>query len=263
MLSGFFDESERTDANEPITIAGYIFKPTGYRHFCRKWGRMLECGPTATPHFHMTDLYNHAYAYEGWSVDQRVEVLRQAVDGIRKHAYCGICVMVSQAEFERVAPPHWRIQYGSIYSAMCQLALRTTAFLMDRRGNDDLIAYSFESGHRFWDEASSLLAGFAYHPERERLYRYHSHSAVTKRDAYGLQAADMLAWTVARLVAGVPKNHSMAAFAPVLHHLMDQRGDRYQATFLEGDRLRRFFDGAGDGPVYLVPSAKARKMRLR
>src|SRR5437867_7102878 len=96
-LAAFFDESVRDrEAIEPICVAGYVFKPTGYKHFVRKWARMLKsAGPKPTTHFHMTHLYARTYEYEGWSPEERAEVLRQAVDAVRKHAYCGVCVMFS------------------------------------------------------------------------------------------------------------------------------------------------------------------------
>src|SRR5262245_56132231 len=116
-LAAFFDESIRNDsAPEPISVAGYVFKPSGYKHFVRKWHRMLEsAGPKPTTHFHMTKLYARSEEYEGWSAEERAEVLRQAVDAIRKHTYGGISVMFSQTEFEQYAPPEWRIVYGSMY----------------------------------------------------------------------------------------------------------------------------------------------------
>jgi hypothetical protein len=265
LLSGFFDESERQDGSEPITLGGYIFKPSGYKHFCRKWRRMLEtAGPKPTSHFHMTNLYARTYEYAGWSVDERAEVLRQAVDALQKHAYFGVCVLISQSEFEQLAPPHWRIQFGSIYSAVCQLALNATGFWMDNRGRHESIAYAFESGHRFWDEANGLLTGIGKHPTLQVKCRYHSHTAIPKERAYGLQAADLLAWTFARLRVGAPRNQTMTAFAPIIMDLVEGRSDRYQLLYLKGDTLQRFFDEQNAaGPMFLADTKKARKFRLR
>ena len=104
-LGGYFDESERKDGSEPISVAGYVFKPKSYEHFSRKRARMLaSAGPAPTPYFHMTELYarDSDGIYAGWSVEQRAEVLRQAVDAVRKHTYCGVSVLLSQSEFEAV-----------------------------------------------------------------------------------------------------------------------------------------------------------------
>ena len=61
-LDGYFDESERNrQGTEPISIAGYVFKPSGYWTFCRAWKRLLKSGPAPTTHFHMTNLYARSY----------------------------------------------------------------------------------------------------------------------------------------------------------------------------------------------------------
>ena len=265
VLGGFFDESERSEKTEPISLAGYIFKPSGYKHFCRKWARMLKsAGPTPTTHFHMTHLYTRSYEYAGWSAEQRAEMLRQAVDAVRKHTYCGISVQFSQSEFEQTAPPLWRFERGTIYSGACQMVMRATAFWMDQHHCQDPIAYAFESGHRFWSEANDVLTGIGKHPELKSLYRYHSHTAIDKENSYGLQAADMLAWTMTRMEIGVPHNHTMGAFAPIFMDLVKGQSGKYHLFHPTGDYLKRFFDEQMSMPPPIVVTlSKARKPRLR
>ena len=263
-LKGYFDESERLQGSEPLSLAGYIFKPKGYGHFVQKWGRMLRCGPRPTTHFHMTTLYARTEQYKGWSVEERAEVLRQAVDAVRKHTYCGISVLFSQSEFERMAPSDWTAYFGSIYTAACQMVLRTTAYWMDIRGKPEQIAYVFESGHKFWDEANAMLTGVASDPKFKRLYRHVSHTAIDKKDAYGLQAADMLAWIMTRLEVGTPDNHTMRAFAPIIKGLVRGQSERYQLFHPKGDLLRRFFEEQAQGvDNVIVGLAAPKRMRLR
>lgn len=156
-LGGYFDESERTDASEPFSLAGYVFKPAAYRRFSRAWKRMLKAGPEPTTHFHMTRLWAGEKPYRGWTVDERVAVFRLAVDAVRENAFCGISVVFSQSDFERLAPPLWRFEFSSIYGTACQMLLRATAIWMDAHKSFIPIAYAFESGHRFWDEADGIL----------------------------------------------------------------------------------------------------------
>ena len=264
ILSAYFDESERFEPSEPFAVAGYVFKPAGYKHFVRKWARMLASGPTETPFFHMTELYAGRGLYQGWSVEQRAAILARAVDAVRKHTYCGISILLSQSEFEKLAPPQWRFEYGSIYAGACQLALRTTAYWMDQHRCSDPIAYVFENGHAFWDEADSILSETGKHPQLGSLYHYNSHRAINKRDAYGLQAADMLAWTMARFTVGVPVNHTMAAFAPLFQRLASGQSGKYQLFHPTGDLLRRFFqEQLSRNDHVVVDLKKAKRMRLR
>jgi hypothetical protein len=266
VLAGFFDESERSEKSEPMSVAGYIFKPKGYHHFVRKWERMLKSGPTPTTHFHMTHLYARTYEYEGWSVEQRADVLRQAIDAVRKHAFCGISVLFSQSEFERLRPPLWEFKFGSIYTAACQMVLRMTAYAMDRHLSYEPIAYAFESGHRFWDEANAILTGTGKDPQLKRVYRYHSHTAIDKEQAYGLQAADMLAWIMTRLTVGAPSNHTMRTFVPLLNWMVRDQSQRtkYYLFHSTGEHLRQFFNEQMSRQDHIVVSLeKAKRGRLR
>jgi hypothetical protein len=89
-LDGYFDESERHgQANgEPMSVAGYIFKPTAYTRFCREWRRMLAAGPSRTTHFHMTHLYARSYEYEGWTAEDRAKVLALGLNFMPNGAQC-------------------------------------------------------------------------------------------------------------------------------------------------------------------------------
>ena len=216
-LGAYFDESIRdTQGTEPISVAGYVFKPGAYRAFKRAWKRVLLAGPTPTTHFHMTNLYARDYEYKGWSAEDRAEVLRKAIGAVNRHSLCGISVMFSQSEFEQLAPKFWKDVFGSMYSAACQMSLRTTAFWMDKNKHFTPINYIFESGHKFWKEADKVLGATGKNPELKRLYRYHVHASLEKRSSYGLQAADMLAWIMTKATVGFPSNHTMTAFKPVI-----------------------------------------------
>lgn len=242
VLGANFDESIRDkQGTEPISVAGYVFKPAGYKHFSRAWSRMLKSGPSPTTHFHMTTLYARDGEYDGWSVEDRADILRQAVTAVQKHSFCGISVMFSQSDFERLAPHSWKDDFGSMYSAACQMALRTTAYWMDQHNCHLPIAYFFESGHKFWDQANALLSETANQPELKSLYRYKLHTAIGKLDSHALQAADMLAWIMTRLNVGVPNNHTMNAFAPIIIDMVKGRSDRYQLFHPIADGLKQFF----------------------
>jgi hypothetical protein len=262
-LAGYFDESERQEGSEPISIAGYVFRPKGYKHFNRKWARMLEAGPRPTTHFHMTNLYAADYEYKGWSVEERAEVLRQAVDAVRKHTYFGVSVLFSQKEFEAMAPRDWVVNFGSIYSAACQVLLRATGYWMDEKSDPDRIAYVFESGHQFWSEANAILTGITADQDTRQHYRYISHTAIPKERAYGLQAADMLSWIMTRLEIGFPNNHTMRAFAPILMRLAEGQSSRYQLFHPKGDLLRRFFEEQINAEHVILSLGRPKKLRLR
>lgn len=265
-LDGYFDESERTEGSEPISVAGYVFKSTAYKGFCRAWKRMLKAGPTPTTHFHMTHLYARSYEYDGWSVEERAEVLKLAVDAVREHMFCGVSVMFSQSDFERLAPPLYRFEFGSMYATACQMVLAATANWMDEYRCFLPIAYAFESGHRFWDEADGIMKGIGQISDLKKKYRYRTHFSLDKTEAYGLQAADMVAWIFPRLNVGFKFNHTMQAFAPLIQGLVAGQSHRYQLLHPNENGLVRYFNDQiqrRDEERYLVSLEKARKLRLR
>ena len=267
VLGAYFDESVRNrQGREPISVAGYVFKPAAYVGFSKAWKRVLENGgPSPTTHFHMTNLYARDYEYKGWSADDRAGYLKLAIEAVNRYMLCGVSVMFGQDEFEKAAPKDWALAYGSIYSGACQLALRVTTHWMDKNKIYIPTAYAFESGHHFWNEANAILSATGKNLELAKAYRYHSHSAMSKEQSYGLQAADMLAWIITRMDVGVPKNHTMKAFAPIIMTLAAGRSKQYQLFHPEGDLLQRFFAEQVQNFDQSVVATykKPRKMSLR
>jgi hypothetical protein len=140
-----------------------------------------------------------------------------------------------------MAPEPWINTYGSIYSAACQMALRTTSYWMDKNKYQRPIAYFFERGHKFWKETDEILAATGLNAELKQLYRYHSHTSLEKESSCGLQAADMLSWIASGAMIGFKKNHTMKAFEPVIIGLTKDQSHRYQMFYPTGDKLKRFF----------------------
>ena len=149
ILTGYFDESERQEAAEPICVGGYLFKQTGYKQFHRYWRReVLRFHGHSFPHFHMTDLCAGRQEYDGLSIPDRQEILSSAVAGITRFAYGGIAIYFDRAEFEAVAPAEWPKYRGSIYSTACHMCLQATASWLRKWGSGSKVLYVFERGTR-------------------------------------------------------------------------------------------------------------------
>jgi hypothetical protein len=243
VLGAYFDESIRDgQGSEPISVAGFVFKPNAYRSFKRAWKRMLVAGPTPTTCFHMTNLYARDYEYRGWSVEDRAHILQKALGAVERHAFFGIGVMFSQSEFEKLAPVNWKDEFGSIYSVACQMILGVTAVWMDHNKCFTLIAYFFEDGHKFWQEADDMLHAIGQDPEERKRCRYNSHTSLNKRSSYGLQAADLSAWMDTRAKVGFPDNHTMRAFSPIILKFGANQPGRFKVLHLTGHSLKGFID---------------------
>jgi hypothetical protein len=237
VLSGYFDESERQAGDEPICVAGYVFRPGAYRRFAKRWSRFLHS--SGLSHLHMTDLYAGKGDYLDFTVARRAGLLGRAVELINAEQMCGVAVAFKQAEFERMAPPWFAGLQGSIYSAACQACMLQAAYWLREHGCSQRVAYVFETGHKFQHEANAIMRKIATGPDVADRFGYQSHSFVDKQTAAGLQAADILAWTLSRTVVGFPRNRTMDAFKPYILALANDDA-RYQANFFFGRKLERY-----------------------
>lgn len=247
-LKGFFDESERTEGQEPLVVAGAVFYPGRYRRFAREWRRMLRTAPGGPfTHLHMTNLYAGKREYDGLG-DRRGEILGAAVDLINDHTTLAVSVVIDQAEFERLAPAWYAELHGSIYTTACQMGMRATSFHLSEFGISRPVDYEFERGHRFASEAEAVLREIRNLPvENEEGYHYGSHAFTDKKSEPGLQAADLLAWTIARAHVHFPTNRTVQLFRP---HLLRLGRDlnRFKVQLMTGDKLSRFMEEQVERP---------------
>ena len=162
VLGGYFDESEREEALDPICVGGYLFTAGGYQRFRKRWRHALKLGSHKFPYFHMTDLYAGRGIYDGVSIPDRQLLLSHAVEAITNHAYGGVAVHFDKDEFEGIAPIGWEQVYGSIYSLACQMAMQATSVWLKRDKRCHLrVLYVFERGHKFQHESDAMLRAIA------------------------------------------------------------------------------------------------------
>src|SRR5262249_23560352 len=125
-MGAYFDESARDEETDPLAVAGFVFKPTAYKQFCRKWKAVLcKAGLRA---MHMTDLVQGVNDFKGRTIPERQAILRSAVSAITDHAFGAHGVLADQVELERVCGPEWPARFGSSYTLLCQRAAQNTAF---------------------------------------------------------------------------------------------------------------------------------------
>ena len=242
VLAGYFDESEREEGGEPICVGGYIFKPSGYEKFRKRWTRHVLRRDKFT-HFHTTDLCAGRQEYEGLSIAERVAILDEAVDAIQSHAYCGVAIMFDRKEFERTAPEHCERAYGSIYSVACQLCAQAAANMTEIHRRCHLpILYVFERGHKYESHVDAVLKAVGQHEEHRQKLRYRNHLFEDKKAECGLQAADLLVWTATKLRVGGGYRPSIAPWAPSLVKLGTSEGvGSTHILNVTGPTLQRFF----------------------
>lgn len=264
-VAAYFDESERDDGRAPICLAGYVFKPTAYKKFEVAWRRaLLTSEGRRLRHFHMTDLYAGKGEYAGLGIPERVRLLDEAVDAINAHAFLGVAVHFDRDEFEEMAPPWWPYAFGSIYAAAGQMCLQVTAYRLKQQQCHMPVFYVFEGGHKWRAQLDAFLTAFGQDKEARRRLRYDRHMFGEKDREAGLQAADLLAWTITKLETGGAHHRSTAPFAPALLRLGSLDADRSHLNQFTGPLLKRLMDDMIAGlPQALTVPRGPRKVAFR
>jgi hypothetical protein len=242
LVTGYFDESERDDAGSPICVAGFLFKPSGYKAFRRYWAsNVLRYRGRRVEPFHMTDLCSGKGVYRDLSISARVEILNHAVHAISKNALGATGMFFKRDEFIAKAPAGWPLLFGSIYTVACHLCVQTTAFWLSEWDIHGDALYVFERGHKFQAEANAFLNGIAGDPETRREFRYRQHIFEDKTE-YGLQAADLFSWTMTKAhVADGNPPRAMKPFIDPILRFSDASHGRYRLTRFTGKHLDEFF----------------------
>jgi hypothetical protein len=270
VIGGYFDESVRDDGTAPIVVGGFLFKPTQYKRFRERWHREVLRLPDRRrlKHFHMTDLCAGKGVYRGLAIDERSGVLRRAVNVICACAYGGLGVKFQQVEYEALAPPEWATYRGSIYAQACGLCVQIASYqLKEWRCPSMEVLYVFERGHKFQSEANDILMAYARHEATRKQLQYRNHLFEEKEKEFGLQAADLFAWSMTK-AASIDGGEIPRAFRPFVAdvvRLSSVMKDRLRLTILTGDMLRRYLMEQADLARGLIPVhfREGRKASLR
>jgi hypothetical protein len=203
----------------------------------------------------MTDLCAGKKEYDNLSIPRRLEILNGAVNAIAKHAYAGIAIHFNRDEFMSVAPPEWPELRGSIYTTACHMCIQTAAHWLREWKCDCRVVYVFELGHKFRPQANAVLTAIGNNAKARDDFLYRNHLFEPKSEV-GLQAADLLAWTITKAAAcagNVPP--AMRPFVEPIRRLVSANNTRTRQKVypFTGDRLKRFIDQQLQAPVGGIP----------
>jgi hypothetical protein len=245
VIGAYFDESVREDGNASLCVGGYLFKPAQYARFRQRWHREVLRLPNRKRlrHFHMTDLCAGRGVYEGMAIEERIGVLNRAVSVVGATAYGAIGVVFDQAEYEALVDKEWAIYRGSIYAQACGLAVQVTAFWLRDWGCHNMqVMYVFEDGHKRQSEAEAMLSAYRTDEDARKQFKYRQHFFEQKDKEYGLQAADLFAWTMTkgRSINGGDIPRAFRPFATGVLRITDFLPGRQKLTQLTGPMLRRY-----------------------
>jgi len=120
---------------------------------------------------------------------------------------------------------------------------QVTAFRLREWGCGNMeVLYVFERGHKFQSEANDILSAMARDPRAQKEFRYRQHIFEEKEREYGLQAADLFAWsmTKARSINGGPIPRAFKPFVGEVLRLGKCLPGRQHVHDFSDDMLKRF-----------------------
>ncbi len=221
-VEAYFDESGTHHASHVLCVAGYAMEAPQARLFEREWRELL--GRYQLPYFHMSECAHGTVAFKHLSMAERIEVETRAIGIIKRRVRRAFAVTIDETEYMRLFDDPVSLEaLGEPYTWCLRMCLTEVGKWCQRYPDVEKVSYIFESGHASQTQANRILTETNAVPITRENRRYLSHSFVGKKDACGLQAADLLAWQWAKnfkriaerkssrldfvsLVRGVPAN---------------------------------------------------------
>lgn len=146
----------------------------------------------------MSECAHGTKAFKDLSLAQRIEVGKLVIGIVKRRAEVGIAVSVNQQQYESILPEDVRAFIGDAYTWCLRTCLTGVSDWCQKYQWSGKAAYIFESGHASQPLANRVFEEIHAVPAVRGNHRYASHAFVGKKDACGLQAADLLAWHWAR-----------------------------------------------------------------
>jgi len=190
LVEAYFDESGTHDDSPVLCVAGYIFEKGSCVMFDKEWSNVLN--KFNLPYFRMSACAHHSEPFNKLTNDQCDQVARNMISIIKKWASKGIAITVEQKIYDKIVPTSPNL--GSAYSCcmhQCLIAVRSWA---DENRYTGKIAYFFETGHKSHSETDQIITKLFNESALNYSLRYAGHSFIPKKDANGIQAADLVAW---------------------------------------------------------------------
>ena len=169
MLKVYLDRGLKQDATDGVlSVAAVVFKPTPYKQFLRPWNRMLKAWGASA--FHATDFYPGAQEFSRDTPElQRLfdEDCRRIPVMIGDRVKRILIVSFRPEEFNQVAPPGWKEQFGtSIHSQAVQLCLIANGYWRRENCRSESFAYFMESGDEDQGEIVKTVERMRHDKER-------------------------------------------------------------------------------------------------
>lgn len=195
MLELYFDESGTHD-DKMLTLAGFVADAGQWVRFSWEWCDWLS--KTPFDHFHAKDFFTWAKARKNRALAH--EVLRGLLGVATRRLIRGFCYSLPPSVYKATASNEFRSELGAPYTMCIQECIVAISRWADTGGHDEPFAYFFESGHKNAGQLLDHMRTLKECPATERSFRIGSVTMASKKDFVPLQAADLLAYRMNRLI---------------------------------------------------------------
>jgi hypothetical protein len=257
LLEAYFDESQRS--NGLMCVAGLAFSKNNGLKLIKELRAVF-----GQRYLHMKELIPKQKQFKGISDPERDRFLKSAVSIVRNRLTYGVAITVNVHEYERVAPKFIR-GLRTPYPFLCHMAMTAMAERARLFEDSRPITYVFEDGHECQFEAQLMVGLMSTSPELRERYQYGGHAFVPKAQAPPLQAADLLAWEVAKFkVESVdPDGATARPIRQSLLNLVASDTKRFNFAFCGGESLERTMKKYAALGVEQVMEERAAKAQRR
>ncbi len=223
MLEAFCDETGTHAGAQLTCVGGYVFEPDNARMFTENWAQVLQpLTARGIRYFHAAACSSGQVPFSNLSAAERDALFGDLVSLIRDTITIGFAAAIEDVQFQELMAKNTsdlRRFVGSKYTACCIRCLSLLGEWAKQSDYQGQIAYRFESGNEFADEADEMMRKIANDQELSERFHYASHSFHPKAEWLPLQAADFWIW-------GWQRAFAENRYGPVLRNLFRRPGKK-------------------------------------
>ena len=224
IINVYMDESGTHGGAPLMVMAGYVAKLGQWRDFDELWRRILK--KRGLTYFHAKEVWHGENDWKGWSFERKAELADKVTRLCQKRTLFGFSVRLSHDDYKKFylsgdRPRKTPIdsKYGVCFRICLGFVVEMTAVSLER---EDLeLNFILEEGHNNSPDAQRIFAQIRQANIPEISPYLGAFSVLQKKKAFGLQAADSLAYAAYKLEQ---KNPELTA--PIQDGLTAQQGGR-------------------------------------
>jgi hypothetical protein len=197
MLGVYIDESGTHDPSPLTIMSGWIAPVEEWAALERKWQAL--CAFQGVKYVHAKELKHRQGPFKRWTDERAVSFSRQLLLALETHSQYSLTVILNNAEYDshyRAPDKAERKRRGSVdskYGVCFRVFLSLVTQVVAKYMPNETLTIALEAGHKNGGAAETIFAEFSqYAPELAALVTAVAY--VNKKEAAGVQAADLLAY---------------------------------------------------------------------